>query len=445
MASDPSVRSADTSRFARGGTNDFFSYRNGEMHAEGVALGAIAAQVGTPFYCYSAGALRAAWREFADGIKGLKAGVCYAMKANSSLAVVRLFGELGAGADIVSVGEMRRALAAGIPAERIVFSGVGKKASELMAALEAGVGQINVESSAELETLNAIAAQLGLKADITIRVNPDVDAGTHAKITTGRKENKFGVDIDLAREAFALAARLPNLRVVGVAMHIGSQLTSLDPYRSAIVRVRALIGELRGDGHRVDRFDIGGGLGIVYADERPPSIADFMAMVARETSGLGCELTFEPGRRLVGEAGVLVGEVILVKPGVSKTFVIVDAAMNDLIRPTLYEAWHDILPVRERQDKATIRCDIVGPICESGDYLAQDRDLAPLAAGDLVMVRSAGAYGAVMASTYNSRPLVPEVMVDGTRFAVTRARPTIEEMLSAERFPPWMEPVKPKS
>ena len=420
----------------------FFAYRNGEMHAEGVALAAIAAQVGTPFYCYSAAALRAAWQDFADGIKGMNAEVCYAMKANSSLAVIRLFGEMGAGADIVSEGEMRRALAAGIPARRIVYSGVGKKPSELGAALKAGVGQINVESAAELETLNAVAGQLGVKAAITIRVNPDVDAKTHAKITTGRKENKFGIDIDLAREAFALAGRLPHLKVVGVAMHIGSQLTSLDPYRDAIVRVRELIGQLRADGHAIERFDIGGGLGIVYADEKPPSIADFLAVVRRETDGLGCALTFEPGRRLVGEAGVLVGEVILVKPGVSKTFVIVDAAMNDLIRPTLYEAWHDIQPVRERPGAATIRCDIVGPICESGDFLAQDRDLPPLVAGDLVVVRSAGAYGAVMASSYNSRPLAPEVMVDGTRFAVTRPRPSIEEMLSAERFPPWLEPRK---
>lgn len=425
----------------------FFEYRNGEMHAEGVALAQIAAQVGTPFYCYSAGALRAGWKEFADAIRGMNAphgaSICYAMKANSNLAVIRLFGELGAGADIVSVGEMKRALAAGIAPGRIIYSGVGKKPSELMAALQAGVGQINVESSAELETLNAVAGQLGVKAAIAIRVNPDVDAKTHAKITTGRKENKFGVDIDLAREAFALAGKLPNLNVVGVAMHIGSQLTSVDPYRDAIVRVRELIGQLRQDGHTIERFDIGGGLGIVYADEKPPSIADFMTVVKRETEGLGCELTFEPGRRLVGEAGVLVSEVILVKPGAAKTFVIVDAAMNDLIRPTLYEAWHDILPLRQpRPDAATIRCDIVGPICESGDFLAQNRDLAPLSAGDLIMVRSAGAYGAVMASSYNSRPLAPEVMVDGTRFAVTRPRPTIEEMLSAERFPPWMEPTK---
>ena len=421
----------------------FFTYKNEELHAEGVALRLIASKVGTPFYCYSAGALRASWQEFADAMKstsGMKASVCYALKANSSLAVIKLFGDLGAGADIVSVGEMRRALAAGIPAERIIYSGVAKKPSELAAALEAGVGQINVESSAELEMLSAVGSQLGLMADITIRVNPDVDAKTHAKITTGRKGNKFGIDIDLAREAFALAGRLPNLRVVGVAMHIGSQLTSLDPYRDALVRMRGLIQELRSDGHRIDRFDIGGGLGIVYANEKPPSIAEFMQVVGKETAGLGCELTFEPGRRLVGEAGVLVSEVILVKPGVSKTFVVVDAAMNDLIRPTLYEAWHDILPADEaRPGVATIRCDIVGPICESGDYLALNRDLPPLSAGDLVMIRSAGAYGAVMASSYNSRPLVPEVMVDGTRFAVTRPRPSIEEMISAERLPPWME------
>ena len=419
----------------------FFAYRNGEMHAEGVALKTIAQQVGTPFYCYSAGALRASWQEFADAIKGLNASVCYALKANSNLAVVKLFGDLGAGADIVSLGEMRRALAAGIPPKRIIFSGVGKKATELIAALQAGIGQINVESSAELETLNAVAGQLGVKAAITIRVNPDVDAGTHEKITTGRKENKFGIDIDLARDAYALARRLPNLDVVGVAMHIGSQLTTLDPYRDAIAKVRGLITQLRADGHRIERFDIGGGLGIVYADEQPPSIAEFMQLVRKETDGLGCELTFEPGRRLVGEAGVLVAEVILMKPGVSKTFVIVDAAMNDLIRPTLYDAWHDILPARRpRPDAATIRCDIVGPVCESGDYLAQNRDLPPLSAGDLVMIRSAGAYGAVMASSYNTRPLAPEVMVDGTRFAVVRPRPSIDELLSSERFPPWMEP-----
>jgi diaminopimelate decarboxylase len=417
----------------------FFAYKKGDMHAEGVALKTIAQQVGTPFYCYSAGALRAALGEFNRGMKGMNASVCYAMKANSSLAVIKTFAEMGAGADIVSEGEMRRALAAGVPGERIIYSGVGKKATELMAALQAGVGQINVESVAELETLNAVAGQLGVKAAITIRVNPDVDAKTHAKITTGKKGNKFGIDLNLARDAFAIAAKLPHLNVVGIAMHIGSQLTTLAPYAKSITKVGKFIAQLRADGHKIDRFDIGGGLGITYKKEKPPSIAEFLAVVKKATKGLDCELTFEPGRRLVGEAGVLVGEVILVKPGASKTFVIVDAAMNDLIRPTLYEAWHDIVPVRQpRPGAATIRCDIVGPICESGDYLAQNRDLPRLSAGDLVMVRSAGAYGAVMASSYNSRPLVPEVMVDGTRFAVTRPRPSIDDMLSAERIPAWM-------
>ncbi|MBS0538632.1 MAG: diaminopimelate decarboxylase [Proteobacteria bacterium] len=422
----------------------FFTYKKGEMHAEGVALKTIAQQVGTPFYCYSTGALRAALGEFTRGMKGMNASVCYAMKANSSLAVIKTFADMGAGADIVSEGEMKRALAAGVPARKIIYSGVGKKATELMSALQSGVGQINVESVAELETLNAVAGQLGKRADITIRVNPDVDAKTHAKITTGKKGNKFGIDLNLARDAFAQAGKLPHLRVVGVAMHIGSQLTTLAPYAKSISKVAKFIAQLREDGHRIDRFDIGGGLGIVYKKEKPPSIADFLAMVKKATKGLDCELTFEPGRRLVGEAGVLVGEVILVKPGASKTFVIVDAAMNDLIRPTLYDAWHDIVPVRQpRPDAATIRCDIVGPICESGDYLAQNRDLPRLSAGDLVMVRSAGAYGAVMASTYNTRPLVPEVMVDGTRFAVTRPRPSIEDIFSAERYPPWME--RPKT
>jgi diaminopimelate decarboxylase len=422
----------------------FFAYKKGDMHAEGVALKTIAQQVGTPFYCYSAGALRAALGEFNRGMKGMNASVCYAMKANSSLAVIKTFAEMGAGADIVSEGEMRRALAAGVPGSRIIYSGVGKKATELMAALQAGVGQINVESVAELETLNAVAGQLGVKAAITIRVNPDVDAKTHAKITTGKKGNKFGIDLNLARDAFAIAGKLPHLNVVGIAMHIGSQLTTLGPYQRSIKKVAKFIAQLRADGHKIDRFDIGGGLGITYKKEKPPTIAEFLDVVKKATEGLDCELTFEPGRRLVGEAGVLVGEVILVKPGASKTFVIVDAAMNDLVRPTLYDAWHDIVPVRQpRPGAATIRCDIVGPICESGDYLAQNRDLPRLSAGDLIMVRSAGAYGAVMASSYNSRPLAPEVMVDGTRFAVTRPRPSIDDMLAAERFPSWME--RPKT
>ncbi len=417
-----------------------FAYRGGEMHAESVPLSRIAREVGTPAYVYSLARLRENYRAFVDAIDGMDAEVHYAMKANSNQAVIRAFGVMGAGADIVSEGEMRRALAAGVPASRIVFSGVGKKPSELRVAVEAGLQQINVESRAELDMLDAVARAAGKVVDIAIRVNPDVDAGTHAKITTGRKENKFGIDIDLAPEAYAHAATLPNLRPIGVAMHIGSQIVNLEPYRQAIRRMRELVGTLRAAGHAIDRFDVGGGLGISYRDEVPLPIAGFMAMVREETGNLGCRLSFEPGRRLVGDAGVLIGEVVVVKPGVARTFVVVDAAMNDLIRPTLYEAWHDILPAREPVGNvAKIVTDIVGPICESGDFLAQKRDMPPLAAGDLVVVKSAGAYGATMASTYNTRPLVPEVLVDGDRYAVVRPRQTYDELLGADRVPAWLE------
>ena len=421
---------------------DPFVYRNGEMVAEDVALTRIAREVGTPAYVYSLAALRANYHAFAGAMRGLDAEVHYALKANSNLAVIRAFGMMGAGADIVSIGEMRRALAAGIPASKIVFSGVGKKAGELREAVQAGIRQINVESHAELDMLDAVARDAGRAVDIAIRVNPDVDAKTHAKITTGRKENKFGVDIDLARAAYAHAGTRANLRVVGVAMHIGSQILSLDPYRESIRKLRGLIGELRADGHRIDRLDLGGGYGIVYradSNERPFAVGDYMEMVRRETDGLGCRLSFEPGRSLVGNAGVLLGEVILVKPGAARTFVILDAAMNDLIRPTLYEAWHDIVPLRAPgPDAAMIVTDIVGPICESGDYLAQNRPMPPLVAGDVLVVKSAGAYGAVMSSTYNSRPLVPEVLVDGDRYEIVRPRQSLDELIAADRVPSWL-------
>ncbi|QQS13590.1 MAG: diaminopimelate decarboxylase [Rhodospirillales bacterium] len=418
---------------------DPFIYRDGEMVVENVALSRIAREVGTPAYVYSLAALRGNYRAFAAAMGDLDGEIHYAVKANSNLAVIKAFAALGAGADVVSEGEMRRALAAGVAARDIVFSGVGKKASELRAALEAGVRQINVESRAELDMLEAVAAALGRHVDIAIRVNPDVDAGTHAKITTGRKENKFGIDIDLAREAYAYAATRPHLKPVGVAMHIGSQIVSLDPYRAAIRRVRALIEELRADGHAIARFDVGGGLGIRYRAEQPLPPRAFMDMAREETRGMGCALTFEPGRRLVGEAGALLAEVVVVKPGVARTFVVVDAAMNDLIRPTLYEAWHDILPVAEpRAGAAEIVTDIVGPICESGDFLAQKRPMPPLAAGDLVAVKSAGAYGAVMASNYNTRPMAPEVLVDGDRYAVIRPRQTVEDLIAADRVPDWL-------
>ncbi len=419
-----------------------FVYRNGEMVAENVPLARIAREVGTPAYVYSLAALRANYRAFAQAAHGLDAEVHYALKANSNLAVIRAFGALGAGADIVSIGEMRRALAAGVPASNIVFSGVGKKDVELREAVQAGVRQINVESRAELDTLDGVARDLGRRVDIAIRVNPDVDAKTHAKITTGRKENKFGIDIDLAREAYAHAGSKPNLRVIGVAMHIGSQILSLDPYRDSIRKLRGLVGELRADGHSIERLDLGGGYGIVYrheSNERPFAVDDYMAMVRQETQGLNCALSFEPGRCLVGNAGVLLGEVILVKPGAARSFVIVDAAMNDLIRPTLYEAWHDIVPVRKPSAEGpTALTDIVGPICESGDYLAQNRPMPALAAGDVIAVKSAGAYGAVMSSSYNTRPLAPEVLVDGDRYEVVRPRQSLDDLIAADRVPGWL-------
>lgn len=418
---------------------DAFTYRDSELHAEDVPLRRIAEQVGTPFYCYATAALEHSYAEFEAAARGLDHGICYALKANSNLAVVRLFARLGAGADVVSEGEMRRALEAGVPAGRIVFSGVGKKPAEMRAALEAGIMQINIESEAELEALSAVARAMGRSVPIAIRVNPDVDAGTHAKITTGRKENKFGIDIDRAPAVYARARALPGIEPVGVALHIGSQITETGPFRAAFARAAELVTALRAQGIPISRLDLGGGIGISYRGEPLLPVADYMKVVRETVGGLGCELTFEPGRRLVGQAGVLVSEVIYLKPGHDRDFVIVDAAMNDLIRPTLYEAWQAVEPVRKPADGAVLRrCDVVGPVCESGDYLALGRDLPPLAPGDLVVVRSAGAYGAVMASTYNSRPLVPEVLVRGGEFSVIRPRQTLEDLLRADRIPPWL-------
>ena len=422
---------------------DHFELQNGALHAEDVPLGEIAREVGTPVYVYSRATLTRHARVFREALSALPSvHIAFAVKSNPNLAVLHLLASEGYGADVVSEGEMRRALAAGIPAANIVYSGVGKKMAELREAVQAGIRQINVESRAELDTLNAVARELGRRVDIAIRVNPDVDAKTHAKITTGRKENKFGVDIDLARETYAHAGSKPNLQVVGVAMHIGSQILSLEPYRDAIRKLRGLVGDLRSDGHRIKRLDLGGGYGIVYrheSNERPFAVNDYMDMVRQETAGLDCALSFEPGRSLVGNAGLLLGEVILVKPGTARTFVIVDTAMNDLIRPTLYEAWHDIVPVRQPADgAATVLTDIVGPICESGDYLAQNRPMPPLAAGDLVAVKSAGAYGAVMSSTYNTRPLVPEVLADGDRYEIVRPRQSLDELIAADRVPNWL-------
>ncbi len=417
-----------------------FSYRDGQLHAEGVALAEIAAAVGTPVYCYAGTVLADRYRAFAEAFAGQDVGICYALKANSNLAVVRTLARLGAGADVVSEGELARALAAGIPADRIVFSGVGKSQGEMTAALAAGICQFNVESMPELEALNAVAVGLGVVAPVALRVNPDVDAGTHHKIATGRKENKFGIDFDHAREAYAQVAALPAVRAVGVAVHIGSQLTSLAPFRAAFRKTAQLVGALRADGHAIERLDLGGGLGIVYREETPPGVAEYAAMIAEVTRDLGCRVLLEPGRALVGNAGVLLTRVLYVKTGLHRRFVIVDAAMNDLIRPTLYEAWHGIVPVREAPPDATLEpFDVVGPVCETGDTFAVQRPLAPPQPGDLMAVLSAGAYGAVMASTYNTRPLVPEVLVDGARFAIVRPRPALADLLALDRLPSWLE------
>ena len=421
-----------------------FACRGGVLHAEGVALPDLAAATGTPAYVYSSAALTAAYRGFADAFAGQPVDICYALKANSNQAVIRTFAALGAGADVVSEGEMRRALAAGVPPARIVFSGVGKTPGEMAAALRAGIHQINVESVPELEALSAVAAGLGTTASVALRVNPDVDARTHAKITTGRKENKFGIDLADAPAVFRRARGLPGIAAVGVAVHIGSQLTDLTPYREAYRHVANLVRALRADGHAIGRIDLGGGLGIAYhPDDRPPGLADYAALVAETVGGLDCHLMIEPGRALVGSAGLLLSRVLYVKAGRSRDFLIVDAAMNDLLRPALYDAWHDIQPVAAStaaQAHAPRHYDVVGPVCETGDTFAVQRPLPPLQPGDLIAFTNAGAYGAVMASTYNTRPLVPEVLVHGERFAIVRKRPTFEEMLAADSLPPWLEP-----
>jgi diaminopimelate decarboxylase len=420
-------------------TDPAFRYRNGALAAENVRLADIAAAVGTPFYVYSAGALRRSYRAFAQALTHLNATICYGVKANSNLAVISVLAAEGAGADVVSEGEIRRALAAGVASRRIVFSGVGKTAAELDYALSAGVGQINVESEAEIDMLDAAARARGLRAVCAIRVNPHVDAKSHTKITTGRKQDKFGIALDGIGPVYARASRLKGLKVVGLAVHIGSQLLSLDPYRAAFAKLARAVEALRAAGHSVERLDLGGGLGIRYRDEDAPALAAYAQVVAETVGGLGCALMFEPGRALVGTAGMLVARVVLTKDGGERPIVVLDAAMNDLIRPTLYGAYHPLLPLREPNRAALAAADIVGPICESGDTFAQARPLPALAAGDLVAFGSAGAYGAVMASTYNSRPLVPEVLVDNEKFALIRPRQTYEDMLGQDRLPSWLK------
>jgi len=414
-----------------------FHYVNGGLAAGTVRLADIADEVGTPAYVYCADAIEAAYREFETALA--PARICYAMKANGNLAVLRLLAGLGAGADVVSEGELRRARAAGIAPDRIVFSGVGKTDAELEAALARDVLQINVESAPELRRLSHIAARLGRTASVAVRINPDVDAGTLDRISTGRKTDNFGVDWTGAPALFREGQALPGLSMDGIAVHIGSQLGSLGPYRRAFRRVAELARRLQANGIRVRRLDLGGGFGIRYRDEPLLSLAAYAEVVAEETAGLDCEIVVEPGRRLVGAAGVLLARVVAVKETPARRFVIVDAGMNDLVRPMMYDAWHDILPLREAQAGAAYRlADVVGPICESTDKFAEQRLLPPLAAGDLVAFCEAGAYGAVMSSAYNGRPLAPEVLVRGDRFDVVRARPTFEESVALERTPAWL-------
>jgi diaminopimelate decarboxylase len=418
-----------------------FDYRDGVLHAEAVNLSELAAAVRTPFYCYSTATLERHYRVFADAFAGEKVLICYAMKANSNQSVLRTLAKLGAGADVVSGGELKRALAAGIDANKIVFSGVGKTASELRAALEADILCINVESEPELHVLSQLASEMGRTARISIRVNPDVDAGTHAKISTGKSENKFGIPIAHAREVYARAAKLPGIAITGTDVHIGSQITDLSNMETAFRILADFVQTLRSDGHDISHVDFGGGLGIPYHGDReaPPAPDAYAAMVKRVAHNLGCTLMFEPGRMIVGNAGILVTEVIYVKHGDGKNFVIIDAAMNDLIRPTLYEAHHDILPVRQPAANApTILADVVGPVCETGDYLALDRTLPLPKPGDLLAVMTAGAYGAVQAGTYNTRPLVPEVLVKGDRFAVVRPRIDVEQLIAMDQPAPWL-------
>ncbi|MGR3701831.1 MAG: diaminopimelate decarboxylase [Paracoccaceae bacterium] len=420
---------------------DHFLYRNGALHAEDVPLAEIAAAVGTPFYCYSTATLERHFRLFDEALAGMDHLVCYAMKAASNVAILRTLAALGAGMDVVSGGEYLRAKAAGVPGERIVFSGVGKTEAEMRLALEGGVRQFNVESEPEMEVLNRVALDLGMVAPITVRVNPDVDAKTHAKIATGKSENKFGIPIARAREVYAHAARLPGLRVVGIDVHIGSQLTDLEPFRQAYRKVAELTAVLREDGHRIERLDLGGGLGIPYerSNAAPPLPLDYGAMIREELVHLGCEIEIEPGRLIVGNAGVMVSQVIYVKQGEGRDFLIVDGAMNDLIRPAMYDAHHDIVPVVEPAPGAEGHVyDVVGPVCETGDTFARQRALPAVKAGDLIAFRSAGAYGAVMASEYNTRPLIPEVLVKGDQFAVIRRRPTFDEMINRDTIPEWL-------
>ena len=417
-----------------------FEHHGGILQAEGVSVQTIAADVGTPFYCYSTATLTRHYNVFADAFADIDALVCYAMKANSNQAVLKTLGDLGAGADVVSGGELLRALRAGIPAEKIMFSGVGKTIAEIDLALASGIFCFNIESEPELEAISARAETAGITAHVSFRINPDVDARTHAKISTGKKADKFGIAFDRAEAVYERARALPGIAVSGIDMHIGSQIVDLEPFDQAFGRLAGLVGRLREAGHTISHIDLGGGLGVPYRRDNtpPPGPPAYAEIVKKHVRDLGCRVVFEPGRLLSANAGILVTRVLYVKETEGKTFYIVDAAMNDLIRPTLYEAWHDIRPVNEANDGQTIVADVVGPVCESGDYLAKDRDMQRVKAGDLLYVSSAGAYGAVQAGTYNTRPLIAEVMVRGDAFHVVRPRQTLDELIGLDRLPPWL-------
>jgi diaminopimelate decarboxylase len=417
-----------------------FAYRDGVLHAEAVNLDTLAAAVGTPFYCYSTATLTRHYQVFAGAFADVPALVCYAMKANSNQAVVRTLARLGAGADVVSGGELKRARTAGIPADKIMFSGIGKTEAELALAVDEGILCVNVESEPELELLSSIAASKGRTANVSVRVNPDIDAKTHHKIATGKAENKFGIPISRAREVYTHAGMLKGLKVAGVDMHIGSQITELDPFGNAFALLAEFVRALRTDGHTISHVDLGGGLGIPYRDddEPPPHPRAYAEVVKRATRDLDCRLIFEPGRLLVGNAGILVTRVLFVKHGEAKNFVVVDAAMNDLVRPTLYDAHHEIWPVTQASSSRRIRADVVGPVCESGDFLAVNRDMVEPASGALLAVMSAGAYGAVQAGTYNTRALVPEVLVNGAEWALVRPRLEVDQLIALDRMPNWL-------
>ncbi|MCW8861785.1 MAG: diaminopimelate decarboxylase [Rhodospirillales bacterium] len=420
---------------------DHFTYRDGVLCAEDVPLSQIAEAVGTPFYCYSTATLEHHYKVFADALSGLDATVCYAVKANPNIAVISTLARLGAGADVVSGGELKRAMAAGVPPEKIVFSGVGKTRDELAQAIASGVMQINVESEPELQALNDVAMEAGVKAPVALRINPDIDAKTHAKISTGKSENKFGIEWTRAHAVYSRAAKMPGIDITGVAVHIGSQLTDLQPFHDAFRRLRDLVAMLRADGLPIRRLDLGGGLGIPYDGEPTPGPAEYAAVVRDTVADLGCSLVFEPGRMIVGNAGVMVSRIIYVKEGATRTFLIIDAAMNDLMRPSLYDAYHAIVPVSEPAGNAPQKpVDVVGPVCETGDTFCRQRPMPPVAAGDLLALRTAGAYGAAMASTYNTRPLLPEVLVSGKAFSLVRKRVEVEDIIAMDRLPAWISP-----